>query len=203
MPKDPKKPAPAPNQNKWLVYQALNQQRKKPLLYPVEVAMKAEKVGDALHYVFEKKRMKKPNLVELESQILSNVPESKKALMKDTIEHYKDYFKKDGDEIIPESPLDFNGVEHEVIYIIYLANKNWAYSGDCQFVCNNDDPYNPMIRQIGTFGGNRGVIVQRAALDCEADVLKYDLYVTIYQGNGQETPIIIDPRDDDGIGGGG
>jgi hypothetical protein len=202
MPKDPKNTPKPPKQHEWLVYQALNQQRKKPLLYPVEIAMKAENVGGAPHYVFEKKRMKKSKVVELTSQMLSNVPSAKAALLKDVIEHYTAYFKKDGDEITPQSPLDFNGVEHEVIYVIYLTNQNWAYSGYKQFVCCNDDQYNPLVMQWGTFDCNKGVIVQRAALDCEEDVLKYDLHVTIYQDGHKETPIIIDPRDDEHGGSG-
>ena len=187
----------------WTEYQQRYLGRKKPLLYPVTVEMK-DISGDL---AFDMRRMQTPLLGRLRSSILDNVPQRKKTYYSSIIKHYSDYFKaidghgaEDEAPLLPPSVLDFNGVKRSVIYLIYLMHDNWTFSGHRQFACLNDDHHNPTVRQVGTFSGNRGIIVHRSG-DIE-DRLKYDYYVTVHRGNDKATEIIIDPRDSDNPGGG-
>ena len=180
----------------WTEYQQRYLGRKKPLLYPVTVEMK-DISGDL---AFDMRRMQTPLLGRLRSSILDNVPQRKKTYYSSIIKHYSDYFKaidghgaEDEAPLLPPSVLDFNGVKRSVIYLIYLMHDNWTFSGHRQFVCLNDDHHNPTVRQVGTFSGNRGIIVRRSG-DIE-DRLKYDYYVTVDRGNDKSCDNIVDPRD--------
>lgn len=190
----------------WLNYQDKFLGRKEPLLYPVTIEMVLDDNTNDMK--FEMLRMRAPKVLEIFDSMLDNVPDRNKGFYKDIIEHYIGEFeatdkppKADEAPLRPPSALDFDQVKRSVIYVIYLNNDNWSFSGHRQFNSPNDDPTDSKIRQIGTFSGNRGILLRRAA--ALPRKLKYDYYVTVHNDGGRATDIIIDPDDDPTSGSGG
>ena len=190
------------NTKTWKSFQEEFLEQEQPILCPVTVEMIVDKKkGSGEFFEFKMLRMTSGQLGKLEGKILNNVPFNKKEEIKEIIAHYRDEFKDDGDEsAVAASPLDFYQIKRSVIYLVYLNNDNWTFSGHKQFNCLNDDENNPTVRQITTFDGQRGLLVDKSKLVDHR--LKYDFYVTVHQRDGKATDIIIDPRDDDGSTGG-
>ena len=180
----------------WADYQADHFKHESPLLFPVTIEM----VADGSHFEFKMDRMSTKQLGEMTDKILDNVPVIQRDNIKTIIQHYVDDFKDidESESPVPASPLDFDNIEREVIFLIYLNHENWTFSGHKQFGCPNDDHSNPNVRQLATFDGQRGILVQRTGKVKYR--LKYDFYVTVHQKDGRATDIIIDPRDEEGSG---
>jgi len=207
-----KRKPPSPNApmtgdpEEWLNYQKEFLGREEPLLYPVTIEMVLDDESGDMK--FEMLRMRAPKVLEISASMLDNVPDRNKGFYEGIIEHYVEAFEKidqppkaDESPLRPPSALDFDSVKRSVIYVIYLNNDNWSFSGHRQFNAPNDDVNDPKIRQIGTFSGNRGIMLRRAATLPRK--LKYDYYVTVHNDVGRATDIIIDPDDDPTSGSGG
>lgn len=188
----------------WLDYQhdvmgrdETEYSRNTPILCPLTIKMTS-------NATFQMDRMTVPFVDSLKDNIFASLPLAKKAAVNDVLLDYIDFFgDQDQDNAaIPPGPLDMQKVKRPVIYLIYLENDNWVFSGHKQISAVNDDPHLPEIRQLSAFDGNSGILVYRTH---PIKRLKFDYYVTVYEEDGKSTDIIIDPPDDDprsGSGGG-
>jgi len=124
-----------------------------------------------------------------------------KELHKDYVDFFGQDFKQGG---FPASPLDFY-IKMPVVFMFVLSNQNWTFTGDKQFSTDNDSQANPTVKQICSFGGMRGILIEN---NCKSkERVKYNLHVTISQyvktpqqkdAELMTTDIIIDPGMDNG-----
>ncbi len=174
----------------------------KPILCPITIEMTENST-------FRMDRMNAMVVDSLKSDIFQSLPLPKQSPVNDVLLDYIDFFKDQDEDAaaIPPGPLDLHQVKRPVLYLIYLENENWVFSGHRQIAAVNDDPHLPETRQMSAFQGSNGILIHR---DQPQKRLKFDYFVTIYQedgdGNLLATDIIIDPdggpRSSGGVGGG-
>ncbi len=116
------------------------------------------------------------------------------------VDSYVDFFKaQDGSQsATPPTPLDLN-IARPTVKLFYLTHDNWTFTDHTQFSVDNVPPglaENKMFEVMGTVDGGRGLLVMdhNWTRPNSQFAAKYNLHVSIFQGDGMRTDIIIDPR---------
>jgi len=120
------------------------------------------------------------------------------------VDSYVDFFKaQDGSQsATPPTPLDLN-IARPTVKLFYLTHDNWTFTDHTQFSVDNVPngiAKTKMFDVLGTIDGGRGLLVLDHNWTPNSDrgknnkfAAKYNLHVSVFQGDDMRTDIIIDP----------
>ena len=199
------------NVKTWEDYQEdrLKKNHDLPILLPVYVGMNEE--AEIIRNRIKANLLGDPSdSCSIIAKAIENSPKHLHEFLKKVHKDYDEFFNQDKNQsAFPASPLDFD-IKMPVLFMFYLSNDNWSFTGVRQFSTDNDVLGNPTVKQINSFDSMSGILVENN--NKAGKRIKYNLHVTISQyvksRERQEaelmtTDIIIDPgmdTDDDRVG---